>query len=190
VQKKHADYAEKHRDSLWSLEQVEQELVRSGCCTQPGWATDPRYPGGLQQQMKGIMTTCAMAASSKLQRRPGYFDLLGFDLLVSETLQCSLLEVNTNPALHLDDSPVLEDLLPTVVSQALEKVLEAHGMLKLSGGGGSTSGSAEKQVPVPAATAAVAVVEANAENGGAGAPGGFNLLVDEETGFEWKPSLN
>jgi len=46
-----------------------------------------------------------------LLRKHGYFDLLGCDFMLSATNQLFLLEVNTNPALSLDNS-TLEQLLP------------------------------------------------------------------------------
>lgn len=54
---------------------------------------------------------CEQASSGKLLRKHGYFDLLGCDFMLSATNQLFLLEVNTNPALSLDNS-TLEQLLP------------------------------------------------------------------------------
>lgn len=41
------------------------------------------------------------AAVPKLQRKHGYFDLLGFDFMVTSENKLVLLEINTNPALSL-----------------------------------------------------------------------------------------
>jgi Tubulin-tyrosine ligase family len=50
------------------------------------------------------------SAKDKLFRREGYFDLLGFDFMLDDKLELYLLEVNTNPALSLDSSPVLQEV--------------------------------------------------------------------------------
>merc|ERR1712070_526696 len=115
IQKKHTEYAAKHEDSLWSCERLEALLTEEGRC-EPGWAT--RRDGGLQMATKRIALDCLLAARDKLQRKDGYFDLLGMDLLVDAQLGCHLLEINTNPALHLDND-ILGNLLPGVVEGAL-----------------------------------------------------------------------
>ena len=52
---------------------------------------------GLQRQMRAIMLACMSAGAAQFQRGAGYFDLLGFDLLLDQGLNCHLLEVNTDP---------------------------------------------------------------------------------------------
>jgi hypothetical protein len=123
VQKKHADYSSKMMESIWDMKMLEEELV-SREVAPVGWATDPA--GGLQTQTKHILAALGQAAQQKLERRRGFFDLFGIDLLVDESLNCSLLEVNVNPALSRDNH-VLEALLPRVVDGALRTVLKANG---------------------------------------------------------------
>lgn len=163
MQKKHGDYAAKHGDSLWSFERLEALLVAEGRC-EAGWATS--RAGGLQLAMKRIALDCLLAARGKLQRKEGYFDLLGMDLLVDEALGCHLLEINTNPALHLDND-MLGELLPGVVEGALGLVLGAHG----------------RDLGPPAAQAA-----AGASGNGATSPkstSSFQLILDEDRQYEW-----
>jgi hypothetical protein len=66
------------------------------------------------------------AASPILQRKHGYFDLLGCDFMVTDDNKLLLIEVNTNPALSLDNS-TLEKLLPNVVDQTIDIVLSLQG---------------------------------------------------------------
>jgi D-alanine-D-alanine ligase-like ATP-grasp enzyme len=44
---------------------------------------------------------CLQSATSKFMRKKGYFDLFGFDFMVTSDSQLKLIEVNTNPALSL-----------------------------------------------------------------------------------------
>ena len=78
-----------------------------------------RWPSSYQRQWPQLYPptpdayVCVddQASSGKLLRKHGYFDLLGCDFMLSATNQLFLLEVNTNPALSLDNS-TLEQLLP------------------------------------------------------------------------------
>ena len=53
--------------------------------------------------------------------------MFGFDFMVTAAMEVVLIEVNTNPALHVSDGQVLEELLPKVVRGTLDIVLETHG---------------------------------------------------------------
>jgi hypothetical protein len=110
----------------------------------------------LDEHIMQCMVDVLKAAMPKFIRKKGYFDLFGFDFMVSTAPQGQdkllLLEVNTNPALSLDNS-VLSNLLPGVVDGTIELVLRTQG----PEGGPSTE-------PLP---------------------GMFKLLFDEETGYEY-----
>ena len=173
VQKRHADYKEQGGSSLWSMAMVEESLVGCGVC-EPGWATAPT--GGLQTQAKVIMTEVLAAATKRFQRKEGYFDLLGFDLIVDEALKVHLLEVNTNPAL-LCDNHVLEALLPTIVDGTLQAVLEAHGR--------PTADVIGSDAPGGAAAGSGGAAAAASDEGRA-VPNGFEVLIDEKRRYEFK----
>ena len=68
----------------------------------------------------------AQASASKFLRKHGYFDLLGCDFMITDDNQLLLIEINTNPALSLDNS-TLEKLLPGVVDDSLDIVLKLQG---------------------------------------------------------------
>lgn len=136
VQKKHPAYKEKFADSLWGLDRMEAELVGQGL-VEKGWAGKV-----LCAQVKRVMLEVFRAAKGKLARKSGYFDLLGFDFLLDDTLGLHLLEVNTNPALHLDND-VLAGLIPGMVQGALHLVLDAHGMSSCEQNGTARAGSTD-----------------------------------------------
>lgn len=69
-----------------------------------------------------------------LLKRHGYFDLLGCDFMLSATNKLSMLEINTNPSLTLDNS-TLAAMLPDIVDGAIELVMQSQGPERRSGDG-------------------------------------------------------
>ena len=65
------------------------------------------------------------SAKRKLIAKRGTYELLGCDIIVGEDLQPYLLEVNTNPAMFTD-TKVQKELLPTLMKNTLETVLELY----------------------------------------------------------------
>merc|ERR1719217_640243 len=66
------------------------------------------------------------ASKDQLQRRGGYFDLLGLDFMVDEDFKLHLLEVNSNPAIWFDSSATLQELVPRLIGNSLDAVLDAN----------------------------------------------------------------
>ncbi|XP_010625979.1 inactive polyglycylase TTLL10 isoform X2 [Fukomys damarensis] len=75
------------------------------------------------RRMQQIMTHCFLAVKSKLERKLGYFDLIGCDFLIDENFKVWLLEMNSNPALHTN-CEVLKKVIPGVVMETLDLALE------------------------------------------------------------------
>ncbi|TSR39552.1 Protein polyglycylase TTLL10 [Bagarius yarrelli] len=73
--------------------------------------------------MQQIMTHCFLAVKSKLERKLGYFDLIGCDFLIDEDFKVWLLEMNCNPALHTN-CEVLKEVVPRVVTETLDLTIE------------------------------------------------------------------
>lgn len=72
------------------------------------------------------MTDILKASTNRLLRKHGYFDLYGFDFMVTEDNKLVLIEINTNPAMSLDNS-TLENLLPGIIDGTIELVLGLQG---------------------------------------------------------------
>ncbi|CAE8639638.1 unnamed protein product [Polarella glacialis] len=105
--------------------------------------------------MKRVIGHLFRASSKMLERKAGYFDLLGLDFMVDENLQLHLLEVNSNPAMFFDSSPVLEELVPRLLGSSFDLVLGAQN---------KEDSSLQKGTP-------------------ACAPEPFELVVDEAAGY-------
>ena len=114
---------------------------------------------GIDDPIKKCMVDVIKASSSKLMRKHGFFDLLGFDFMISSENELVLLECNTNPALSLDNS-TLAGLLPNVVDGAIQLVIDSQGPDK--------------------------ILESEDTFLNSALPSSFQLIWDEKTGFEYK----
>ena len=63
-----------------------------------------------------------------MKKKNGTFDLLGFDFMVDDAFNVKLIEVNTNPALHKNDSLYLQELFPKLVADTLDIALSTNDM--------------------------------------------------------------
>lgn len=59
---------------------------------------------------------CVASAQEKFIKKEGTFELLGFDIMVDESLSPHLIEVNTNPALFFDTASHREVIEPMLAS--------------------------------------------------------------------------
>jgi len=115
----------------------------------------------LDHHIKLCLVDILKASNHIFVKRHGYFDLLGCDFMISTTNKLSLLEVNTNPALTLDNS-TLANMLPEVVDNTIELVMQSQGPdRKLS--------DPDDFLKEPL-------------------PGRFQLIFDEGTGYMYKPT--
>jgi hypothetical protein len=171
----------KDRDgNIWSMEAFAQ-YMEAHAPSSAGNAVAAACGGGgafvreeLPRQIKEVMVEVHKASKVKLAKRRGYFDLLGFDFMLDEQLQLHLLEVNTNPALHIDGA-VHQAMLPALVQHSLEAVLHAQPMdAKIT--------KAKAVAPAGAEVDEDAVV---APPTALKSIGGFELIVDEAESYEW-----
>lgn len=65
-------------------------------------------------RIKKMLKHVMICAEKKFDKRLGFFELLGCDIMIDADLKPYLIEVNTNPALFLD-TKVQADVLPTII---------------------------------------------------------------------------
>eukprot|EP01039_Chlorochromonas_danica_P001411 gene1411-1534_t len=121
VQKKGEDYKDNKDKQIQSMAMIVDDLIARGKESNADFILHH-----LDDAIKKCMTDILTASNGKLLKKHGYFDLLGCDFMLTDDNQLFLLEINTNPALSLDNG-VLEELLPGVVDGALDLVLQTQG---------------------------------------------------------------
>jgi len=121
-QKTHPKYKESRGQHIWSLHQAEEALIEEGQRSEPVGTFWPP----LHQEMKRCLAWLYEASRGKLERRAGYFDLLGVDFMLDDSCGLHLLEVNSNPAIWFDSSAVLKELVPRLLAHSMDTVLAAQ----------------------------------------------------------------
>uniref|UniRef100_A0A3Q4BJC4 Uncharacterized protein n=1 Tax=Mola mola TaxID=94237 RepID=A0A3Q4BJC4_MOLML len=111
-------YSQLREDTVWSMESfnayINDKFLVARCLPRD-WV--------LGKHMQMIMTQCFLAVKSKLDRRLGFFDLIGCNLMVDEDFKVWLLHMNCNPALHTN-CEVLKEVIPSIVVGTLDITLE------------------------------------------------------------------
>nr|XP_006823794.1 PREDICTED: centriolin-like [Saccoglossus kowalevskii] len=116
VQKKDPMYEEMKEETAWSMDKF-NDYVNENLAEEKGLPENWIY-GFFTKRMQAIMLNCTHAVRNKLQCKLGYFDLYGFDFLLDTDMKVWLLEINVNPALHVNCEALLE-CIPGVVSETL-----------------------------------------------------------------------
>ncbi|XP_071772799.2 protein polyglycylase TTLL10 [Centroberyx gerrardi] len=121
MQKKNPLYSLLKEDTVWSIESFNtyvNDKFRVAKALPRDWVM-----GTFAKRMQQIMTQCFFAVKSKLDRRLGFFDLIGCDFMIDEEFKVWLLEMNCNPALHTN-CEVLKEVIPSTVVETLDITLE------------------------------------------------------------------
>uniref|UniRef100_UPI0037E7CA15 protein polyglycylase TTLL10 n=1 Tax=Semicossyphus pulcher TaxID=241346 RepID=UPI0037E7CA15 len=128
MQKKNPLYSQLKEDTVWSMESFNtyvNDRFRVARGLPRDWVL-----GVFAKRMQQIMTQCFLAVKSKLDRRLGFFDLIGCDFMVDEDFKVWLLEMNCNPALHTN-CDVLKEVIPSTVVETLDLALEIFNKCRL-----------------------------------------------------------
>ncbi|XP_069097205.1 inactive polyglycylase TTLL10 [Pleurodeles waltl] len=121
MQKKNPLYNELKEDTVWSMERFNNYINERFAALKglpPDWVLT-----SFTKRMQQIMTHCFLAVKNKLECKMGFFDLIGCDFLIDEDFKVWFLEMNCNPALHIN-CEVLKDVIPDVVNETLDLALE------------------------------------------------------------------
>ncbi|XP_035513383.1 protein polyglycylase TTLL10 [Morone saxatilis] len=128
MQKKNPLYSQLKEDTVWSMESF-NTYVNDRFRVAKGLPRD-WVLGAFAKRMQQIMTQCFFAVKSKLDRRLGFFDLIGCDFMVDDDFKVWLLEMNCNPALHTN-CEVLKEVIPSTVVETLDLTLEIFNKCRL-----------------------------------------------------------
>ena len=112
IQKKHPSYKEEKEGLIWSMAQFEEYARKRG------YDLESTYGA-----MKRILSYTFQSGANKLQRKKGYYELIGCDFILDQYLNPYLLELNSNPALFTDVD-VLNQVITPMMNDVLEIVLD------------------------------------------------------------------
>lgn len=120
IQKKLPDYKERIATQVQLRNQLAECLKVEGDEVGANYVESDELNDGIKQ----CMIDCLKAGMPNLQRRRGYFDLLGFDFMITSSPENELvlIEINTNPSLSADN-PNIKDTMTEVVDGTIELVL-------------------------------------------------------------------
>ncbi|XP_076451804.1 uncharacterized protein LOC143287581 isoform X3 [Babylonia areolata] len=122
VQKKDPNYKEVKEDTAWSMDKF-NDYVNTNYAEEKGVEQDWVF-NTMTKQMQRIMLHCFNSVKHKLQCKMGYFDLYGLDFMIDTDMKVWLIEVNVNPALHIN-CDALKEVIPGVVEETLHLSIEA-----------------------------------------------------------------
>ncbi|XP_043532028.1 protein polyglycylase TTLL10-like isoform X1 [Chiloscyllium plagiosum] len=121
IQKKNPLYNEMKEDTIWSMERLNDYINEK-------YMEAKRLPRDwvftvFTKRTQQIMTQCFIATKARLGRKLGYFDLLGFDIMIDQNFKVWLLEINSNPSLQMN-CEILKSVIPKVINEALDLIFE------------------------------------------------------------------
>ncbi|XP_024239355.1 protein polyglycylase TTLL10 [Oncorhynchus tshawytscha] len=121
MQKKNPLYSVLKEETVWSMDRF-NTYVNDKLSVAKGLPRD-WVLGAFAKRMQQIMIHCFFAVKAKLDRKLGYFDLIGCDFMIDDDFKVWLLEMNCNPALHTN-CEALKEVIPSTVVETLDLTLE------------------------------------------------------------------
>ena len=115
VQKKHPEYQARKEEIAMTMEMLRDYFVGQG------QATIEDFKTRVTDKINEVMRLVFLQSKDKLDRRFGCFETFGFDFMLDQDLSPILLEINVNPALHLDTSSqakIIPKLIQDIVKMA------------------------------------------------------------------------
>lgn len=122
VQKKDPSYKDVKEDTAWSMQKF-NDYINKHYAEEKGLEQDWTF-NTLTKQMHRIVLHCFNSVKHKLQCKIGYFDLYGMDFMIDADMKVWLIEINVNPALHVN-CEALKEVIPHVVEESLHVSIEA-----------------------------------------------------------------
>ncbi|KAL1021099.1 hypothetical protein UPYG_G00008810 [Umbra pygmaea] len=121
IQKKNPLYSVLKEETVWSMDRL-NTYINDKLSVDKGLPKDWVLTT-FTKRMQQIIIQCFLAVKAKLDRKLGYFDLIGCDFMIDEDFKVWLLEMNCNPALHTN-CEVLKEVIPSTVVETLDLTLE------------------------------------------------------------------
>ncbi|XP_060707797.1 tubulin monoglycylase TTLL3-like isoform X2 [Hemiscyllium ocellatum] len=121
IQKKNPLYNEMKEDTIWSMERL-NDYINEKYMEAKHLPRDWVFTV-FTKRTQQIMTQCFIATKARLGRKLGYFDLLGFDIMIDQNFKVWLLEINSNPSLQMN-CEILKSVIPKVINEALDLIFE------------------------------------------------------------------
>ncbi len=108
VQKKHPEYSSRKEESIWSMQKFEDHLKTQ-------FNLDQEKLDKIYSEIKRILAHTIRCAELKLDKKIGYFELLGCDIMLDDQFKPYLIEINSNPALFTDTTTQQSVIPPLVI---------------------------------------------------------------------------
>lgn len=120
VQKKHPEFKDRKEETIIELDTLWNYLIETNVIKDK-----EEFDGKVTNKIKEIMRIIFLQVKDKLDRTYGCYELLGWDFLLDENLNPSLIEININPALFTDTS-TQKKVIPKVVDDMVDLTLRLH----------------------------------------------------------------
>jgi len=120
IQKKSPEWKERKHETVITCDELAAYFVEQGQLK-----SVEEYHTKVTKKINEIMRLMFLQMKDKLDRKFGCFEIFGFDFMVDDHFNPSLIEVNMNPAMFLD-TKTMEHLLPKIITDSCNLAAEIH----------------------------------------------------------------